>query len=109
MDSLMQMNPNYYEDGCLALELCNHAYGLYLQQEPREVAKILHTILSNCTMDGVTLFPEMRKPFDIIVEGLSRLEWLPLFDAFRNPMGTFRSELLATGPMLRERDLFLLT
>ena len=68
---------NYLSQGVHILELCNRAYGLYLQQEPREGAKILHTILSNCTMDGVTLVPEMRKPFDIIVKGLSRTEWLP--------------------------------
>ncbi len=68
---------NYLSQGVHILELCNRAYGLYLQQEPREGAKILHTILSNCKMDGVTLIPEMRKPFDIIAKGLSRLEWLP--------------------------------
>ena len=68
---------NYLGQGVHILELCNRAYGLYLQQESREGAKILHTILSNCTMDGVTLVPEMRKPFDIIVKGLSRTEWLP--------------------------------
>jgi transcriptional regulator with XRE-family HTH domain len=74
---------NYLSQGVHILELCNRAYGLYLKQEPREGAKILHTILSNCKMDGVTLIPEMRKPFSFIAKGLSRLEWLRSYQTKR--------------------------
>ncbi len=41
-------------------------------------------MLSIGIMDGLTLVPEMRKPFDIIAKGLSRLEWLPRLMDFRN-------------------------
>jgi hypothetical protein len=49
--------------------------------------RILEIICLNCTLDGVTLVPTIRKPFDVIAEGLisknsrgnqTRLE---LFDA----------------------------
>ena len=33
--------------------------------------QILEMICLNFTLDGATLVPEMRKPFDILVEGLS--------------------------------------
>jgi hypothetical protein len=36
----------------------------------------------NCTLDGATLVPEIRKPFDVLAEGLlsekSRGDWTPL-------------------------------
>jgi site-specific DNA recombinase len=33
--------------------------------------RILEIICLNCRLDGATLVPEMRKPFDVLVEGLS--------------------------------------
>ena len=70
-------NISYLTKGEYILELCNRAYSLYLQQEPFEKAKLLRTILSNCTFDGVTLCPTYRKPFDLFAKGLSRSNWLP--------------------------------
>ena len=32
--------------------------------------RILEIVCLNCTLDGVTLVPTMRKPFDVLVEGL---------------------------------------
>ncbi|MBX3451324.1 MAG: hypothetical protein KF777_17280 [Planctomycetaceae bacterium] len=32
--------------------------------------RILEIVCLNCTLDGVTLCPEMRKPFDVLAEGL---------------------------------------
>jgi len=31
--------------------------------------RLLEIVCLNCTLDNVTLCPEMRKPFDILVEG----------------------------------------
>jgi hypothetical protein len=31
---------------------------------------LLEIVFLNCTLDGVTLCPEMRKPFDVLAEGL---------------------------------------
>src|ERR1700693_4273940 len=32
--------------------------------------RILEIVCLNCTLDGATLVPEMRKPFDVLAEGL---------------------------------------
>lgn len=32
--------------------------------------RILKIVCLNCTLEGVTLCPEMRKPFDVLAEGL---------------------------------------
>src|SRR6185437_1507351 len=32
--------------------------------------RILEIVCLNCTLDGVTLVPEIRKPFDVLAEGL---------------------------------------
>jgi len=32
--------------------------------------RLLEIVCLNCTLDNVTLCPEMRKPFDILAEGL---------------------------------------
>jgi site-specific DNA recombinase len=31
--------------------------------------RLLEIVCLNCRLDGVTLCPEMRKPFDVLVEG----------------------------------------
>jgi site-specific DNA recombinase len=31
--------------------------------------RLLEIVCLNCRLDGVTLYPEMRKPFDVLVEG----------------------------------------
>ena len=37
----------------------------------RAKRRILEVVCLNFTLDGVTLVPEMRKPFDVFAEGLS--------------------------------------
>jgi len=70
-------NANYFAQGVHILELCNKAYRLYLQQTPAKRAKLLHYILSNCTLNDATPYPTYRKPFDLIAKGLTRSTWLP--------------------------------
>jgi site-specific DNA recombinase len=50
------------------LELANKAYSLYLTQNPAEQAKLLRMVLLNCSIDGVSVLPTYRKPFDLIFE-----------------------------------------
>lgn len=68
---------HYLSQGIHILELCNRAYRLYLQQTPLKRAKLLHYILSNCTLLDGSLCPTYRKPFDLLAKGLSRSNWLP--------------------------------
>ena len=67
---------NYITNGIHILELANRAYSLYVKQNATERRKLLNIILSNCTYDGVTLSPIYRKPFDLLVKGPSRSNWL---------------------------------
>ncbi len=39
------------------LELANRSYFLYVTQEPPEQAKLLRMVLSNCSVDAVSLYP----------------------------------------------------
>ena len=57
--------------GLRVLELANRAYELWLAQEHQEREKLVQVLCLNLTLDGVTLTPEMRKPFDLLAEGLS--------------------------------------
>jgi hypothetical protein len=67
---------NYLKEGVRILELCNRLQDLYLKQTPLERGKILRYLLSNCTLNDVTLSPKWRKPFDLMAKGLSRSNWL---------------------------------
>ncbi len=66
---------NYLSQGVHILELCNKAHRLYLQQTPIKNSKLLHFILSNCTLNDASLCPTYRKPFDLLAEGLHRSNW----------------------------------
>jgi len=57
------------------LELANKAYFLYVTKTPAEQAKLLKMVLSNCRIDGVSLYPSYRKPFDLIFERAKMKEW----------------------------------
>lgn len=65
---LEESNRNYYQEGVSILELAQSAYSLYKQREPLEQASLLRTLLSNCEIRGLTLYPTYRKPFNYFVE-----------------------------------------
>ena len=54
---------------------CNRAYSLYVRQNAADQGKLLEMVLSNCTTDGVNLYPAYRKPFDLIFERAKTEEW----------------------------------
>ncbi len=45
-------------------------------------------VLSNCATDGVSLYPEYRKPFDLIFERAKAEEWCALRDSNSRPSGS---------------------
>jgi hypothetical protein len=65
------------------LELAQRAYSLYVTQKPAEQAELLKTLLLNCEIDDVSLYPTYRKPFDLIVKRAKSNEWSALEDDFR--------------------------
>ena len=50
------------------LELANKAYSLYLTRHPHEQAQLLKMVLLNCAIDGASVHPTYRKPFDLIFQ-----------------------------------------
>jgi len=42
----------------------------WLTADYPEKRRLLEIVFLNCVLDGVTLAPTMRKPFDILAEGL---------------------------------------
>jgi hypothetical protein len=59
---------DYERTGLQILELAQTAYSLYVTQNAHEQARLLKTLLSNCTFDRGTLCPTYRKPFDLFAQ-----------------------------------------
>ena len=82
---------NTYGDRVLSarriLELANKAYFLYVTQKPAEQSKLLRMVLSNCSVDAVSLYPAYRKPFDLIFERAKTKEWSGREDLNLRPPG----------------------
>ncbi len=57
------------------LELANKACFLYLTQPDEERAKLLKMVVSNCSIDAVSVRPTYRKPFAMIAERAKTKEW----------------------------------
>ncbi len=66
---------SYIVTGSKILELAKNAHKLFLQHDPHEQAKLLKTLLSNCTFDRGSLCPTYVKPFDLLVAGNETGEW----------------------------------
>lgn len=63
------------------LELAKNASSLYVRAKPEDQARLLRTVLSNCRIDAVSVYPTYRKPFDIIFEHSKTMEWCPCWDS----------------------------
>jgi site-specific DNA recombinase len=69
------------------LELANKAYCLYVTEKPAEQAKLLRKVLSNCSVDALSLYPAYRKPYDSIFERVKTQEWSGREDLNLRPPG----------------------
>ena len=69
------------------LELANKAYFLYLTRKPAQQAELLRMVLLNCAIDGASVYPTYRKPFDMIFERAKREEWSGREDLNLRPPG----------------------
>ncbi len=69
------------------LELAERAYFLYLTRKPAEQADLLKMVLSNCSMDAVSLYPTYRKPFDMICKRVKSNDWSGREDSNLRPPG----------------------
>src|SRR5579864_8233408 len=75
MQGLQHANPDMVLTAKRTLELANTAYFQYLTQNPAEQGRLLKKVLLNCRVDGVSLYPTYRKPFDMIFERAKTNEW----------------------------------
>ena len=57
------------------LELAQIAHSEYLKRKPAEQAELLRTVLLNCSIDAVSLYPTYRNPFDLIAKRVKNQEW----------------------------------
>ncbi len=73
--SFQGFNGDRLLDAKRILELANKAYSLYISQNSTEQAKLLKTVLLNCGVDEVSLYPSYRKPFDMIFQRAKNEEW----------------------------------
>ncbi|HVP06804.1 MAG TPA: hypothetical protein VMS71_03105 [Candidatus Acidoferrum sp.] len=78
-------NREYVDTALEILELAERAYPLYVSQNGQEKRKLLNSVLSNCTFDGITLYPTYKNPFDLIAEGVILRSKLPRLDSNQRP------------------------
>jgi hypothetical protein len=57
------------------LELANKGYFLCVGQSPAEKAKLLRMVLSDRSVDALSVYPNYRKPFDLIFQRAKTEEW----------------------------------
>ena len=69
------------------LELAQTSYSLYVTQNAHEQARLLKTLLSNCTFDGGSLTATYVKPFDLFANGAKNGDWLLGLDSNQQPSG----------------------
>ncbi len=62
-------------------ELANGAYLLYVSQNSVEKAKLLRMVVSNYSVDAVSVCPTYRKPFDMIAKRAQNEEWSGRLDS----------------------------
>jgi hypothetical protein len=67
---------DYTVTGSRVLELAKQAHSLFVRQSSEEQARLLKTLLSNCTFDRGSLSATYSKPFDMLVEGNVSGDWL---------------------------------
>jgi hypothetical protein len=70
LEALNRSRDENAELTCRVFELSQTLRQHWVAAEYAEKRKILEIVWLNCTIDGATLCPTMRKPFDILVEGL---------------------------------------
>ena len=72
---LNEAKPERLLDVVRILELANKAHFLYLRQSSAEKAKLLRIVLSNCTINATNVYPDHRKPFDLIFQAAQTERW----------------------------------
>jgi len=92
---LQHASPDVLLTAKRTFELANKAYFLYLTQNPAEQGQLLKKVLLNCRVDGTSLYPSYRKPFDLIFNRAKIEEWSGREDLnLRSPTAGSRTRLI---------------
>ena len=75
---------DYVVTGLKILELAKDAPRLFAAQDPDQQARLLRTLVSNCSFDRGSLSVTYIKPFDLLVEGNEKGDWLGRRDSNPN-------------------------
>ena len=71
LDSTQQVRDDHADLAAKVFELSQSLKGRWLSADYAAKRRILEILCLNLRMEGATLVPEWRKPFDVLVEGLS--------------------------------------
>jgi site-specific DNA recombinase len=93
LDGSNQPNPNQLDSAQRIFELANKACFHYVTQEPLQKARLLKTVLSNCAVDAVSVYPTYRKPFELIFRRAKMNEWSGRADLNCRPLAPQASAL----------------
>jgi len=87
MERLERPDAQVAVHGQRLLELAQHAYSQYVTKNRHEQARLVKTLLSNCSFDRLTLNPTYTKPFDLFAKGAESGDWLLRLDSNQQPSG----------------------
>ena len=77
----------YEATGLQILELGQTAYASYVTKNPHEQARLVKTVVSNCSFDCGSLAPTYVKPFEVFAKGAETGDWLLRLDSNQQPSG----------------------
>jgi len=83
--------------GVRVLELAQRAYSLWLRQDHEEREKLVSILCLNLTLDGVSLVPTWRKPFDLLAKRLPYPLTSGWLDSYRTALVTFDASVLGVA------------
>jgi hypothetical protein len=69
------------------IQIPHKAYPLYLTRNPVGQAQLLQIVLLNCAIDGTSIRPTYKKPFDLIFQRAQDQEWSGREDLNLRPPG----------------------
>jgi site-specific DNA recombinase len=75
------------------LELAQNAHSLYVTRKPAEQGEMVRSILLNCSIDAVSLYPTYRSPFDLIAKRAENEQWSGRADLNCRPLAPQASAL----------------
>lgn len=78
LERLQKASDDQMALGLAILELAKDAHSVFDAMDAMEQAKLLRTVLSNCTLKAGKLSPVFKIPFDVLAEKPQNDEWYPV-------------------------------